>query len=164
MTYLLSSWRKESHLTIQKKISGDCIIIVKNLRENWSKFVHDQLNVDAKLNLLHRDSHLPAELQNSEEVQRVERVLDVNFIWSGLSKCRLFQAGEEWDVAVTSLGLARAAGNAPRLDVNLIRSGRSKCRLFQAGEEWDVAVTSLGLARAAGNAPRLVAAGGKGVG
>jgi len=98
-----------------KMISGDCILIVKNLRENWSKFVHDQLNVDAKLNLLHRDSHLPVELQNSEEVQRVERLLDVNLIRSGRSKCRLFQAGEEWGVAVTSLGLARAAGNAPRL-------------------------------------------------
>lgn len=98
-----------------KEVTGDCVLILRKLSEGWTKYLHSSLNTKTKINLLQRDKNLPLELQHEEEITSVEKLLDVNFIHPDSSNLRLFQPGEDWDLAISSMDISRKNNVVPRL-------------------------------------------------
>lgn len=100
-----------------KLLSGDCVMVIKRLSENWTKFLQKNLNVKTKLNLLQRDQNIPEEWQNGEEVTNIEKTLDVNFLHPANSNSRLLRVGDNWDLALTSVEITQKNSVTPRLVV-----------------------------------------------
>lgn len=98
-----------------KEVTGDCVLILRKLSEGWTKYLHSSLNSKTKINLLQRDKNLPLELQHEEEITSIEKILDVNFIHPDSSNLRLFQPGEDWDLAISSMDISRKNNVVPRL-------------------------------------------------
>ena len=97
-----------------REVAGDCVLVVRRLDEAWTRYLHRQLNMHTKMNLLGRDQHVPG-AEQGEEVAAAERALDCNLVPPSARHLRLFRAGEDWPVAETSLGLTRGQGAVPRL-------------------------------------------------
>jgi len=97
------------------------VLVAKRLSESWTKFLHKNLNVKTKLNLLQRDQNIPDEWQNEEEIVKVEKVLDVNLLHPANSNSRLFRVGDNWDLALTSVEIALKNQVTPKL---LIAGGK----------------------------------------
>ena len=100
-----------------KVVKGDCIIMARKLTENWTKFIHSNLNHKAKMNLLNRDANLPEELQHDEDVTNVEKILDINLVHPGASHLRLLRPGDQWQLALDSMEITKRNGSSPRLVV-----------------------------------------------
>jgi len=98
-----------------KLFNGDCIFIMKKLAEAWTTFLHKNLNVKNKLNILYRDHHIPEEWNNDEDIVNVEKTLDINILHPDNQNSRLFRKGENWDLALTSIDLTKKNNMVPRL-------------------------------------------------
>lgn len=98
-----------------KILSGDCIFVTKRLSENWTNFLHKNLNMKTKLNLLYRDQNIPQEIQNDDELSKLEKVLDVNLLHPSHNYSRMFKVGENWDLALTSVEITQKNGSIPKV-------------------------------------------------
>jgi len=96
-----------------KLVAGDCVVVTRKIAESWTKFLQKNLNVKTKLNLLQRDNNIPEEWQNNEEVTKVEKILDINFLHPANRNSRLFSVGENWDLAITSVEITQKTGMTP---------------------------------------------------
>jgi len=96
-----------------KLVAGDCVVVTRKIAESWTKFLQKNLNVKTKLNLLQRDNNIPEEWQNNEEVSKVEKILDINFLHPANRNSRLFSVGENWDLAITSVEITQKTGMTP---------------------------------------------------
>ena len=96
-----------------KLVIGDCVVVIKKTIETWTKFLQKNLNMKTKLNLLQRDNNIPEEWQNNEEVTKVEKLLDINFLHPANSNSRLFSVGENWDLTLTSVEITQKSGLTP---------------------------------------------------
>ena len=108
--------REGLSLDQSRAVAGDTVLVLSRLDEPWLDYLHKATNVTTRINLLHRDANLaPA----ADHLSAVERALDVNLLdaAAGGGRSRLYQTGEGWDVAMTSVGISRDQGDQPRLVV-----------------------------------------------
>jgi len=100
-----------------KSVVGDCIYIVKKVRDSWTKYVQNNLNESTKINLFFRDQNIPEELKNAPDLEHVEKCLDVNLFHPYYCPqiSRLFEVGENWSLAQTSVEISMRNGQTPRL-------------------------------------------------
>jgi len=98
-----------------REASGDCIIIASRLEESWMNYLHTNINIKTKINLLHRDLNIPTLLQPGGDFEQLEKALDVNLLDQSGSKSRLYLPGEEWGVSLTSINITLDKGDQPKV-------------------------------------------------
>ena len=91
--------------------SSDCVFIARKLEEPWSDFVTDHLKKSGnKINVFKRDHVIHEEIQ-----EKLEETLDVNIIPSDSTFARLFEVGDNWDLAVQSAEWSLNNSLVPRI-------------------------------------------------
>ncbi|XP_023343250.1 polynucleotide 5'-hydroxyl-kinase NOL9 [Eurytemora carolleeae] len=92
-------------------LNSSILFIAKKLTEPWMEYLKKNLKKAEKINLFGRD----LSSQDVDELQDVEKCLDITLFRPDRVSTKLWKQGEEWGVSHTSMQLVRREGEQPRL-------------------------------------------------